>query len=434
MTDPRRNHQQFSASLGADGEKTNPPPFAVVQRYPDSHLDRPTPSRNESRPKPATEIPTSKSPSFRMLGVDGPRMLEVVQPEARRFATTATRAEALMANGTGGLPPGSVTPVQSQADADVRHRRAELAHRRYMDPRPARTSDEKNTAPLMLPSEVAMQTAAREAFGRPRTGLANQTPVGASLGTGQASDNAIKNRFACPHYMRGCHLRAPCCNAWVACRRCHDALVPDGHRLDRRTVSKVKCLMCKSPEQPLSTHCAYCRGQFANYACLECRVFDNTPGRSIFHCDSCGVCRLGRPEDYRHCDVCQACIPATSFAQHPCLPEAFAKPCGVCNQPMKESVRACSVLACGHVMHSTCLDHHLTKSYACPTCGKSAGNMGRIWAALDRALERELESISELVEVLCRDCSVRSAAKNHRSFRKCRNPVCGSYNTEILPR
>lgn len=235
----------------------------------------------------------------------------------------------------------------------------------------------------------------------------------------------------CPHYMRNCHLRAPCCNALVACRRCHDALVPDGHPLDRRAVKMVCCLSCGSRDQPLASNCAFCSIRFAAYFCAKCAMYDDTPGRSIFHCDGCGICRLGRREDFRHCETCCACLPVNEFDRHKCARNALNRPCPLCSINMHESVRQCIIPACGHAMHRGCFEHHLKSSFACRVCGKSVVKMKLHWEKLDRLLENDLARITEFVNIKCRDCGQVGKAKMHKHFHKCSNPACGSYNTFV---
>lgn len=43
------------------------------------------------------------------------------------------------------------------------------------------------------------------------------------------------------------------------------------------------------------------------YTCLKCRLYDNTM-KGQFHCDYCGICRLGGRENFFHCNVCNLCL------------------------------------------------------------------------------------------------------------------------------
>jgi RING finger and CHY zinc finger domain-containing protein 1 len=233
----------------------------------------------------------------------------------------------------------------------------------------------------------------------------------------------------CPHYSRHCHLRAPCCNALVACRRCHDALVPDGHPLDRRAVRSVKCLACDAPDQPLAAQCAFCSTRFAAYFCLPCAMYDDNPNRSIFHCDGCGVCRVGTRSDYIHCASCCACIPAAAHPKHRCTMDILKGPCLLCKMDMHESVRPVTIMRCGHAMHVGCFEKHAATSFACPKCRRSMGDMKPYWDVLDRLLETELASVTDLVSITCRDCGRDSEATIHPQYHKCDHAKCGSYNT-----
>jgi CHY zinc finger/Zinc-ribbon len=235
----------------------------------------------------------------------------------------------------------------------------------------------------------------------------------------------------CPHYSRNCHLRAPCCNALVACRRCHDALVPDGHPLDRRAVKFVKCLSCDSPDQPLAASCASCGVRFAAYFCAACAMYEDNPNRAIFHCDGCNVCRVGKRADYVHCDTCRACLPSSSFPGHKCCPSVLSGPCAVCKMDMHESVRPCTIMRCGHAMHQGCFEKHAASSYSCLECARSIGDMKSYWDVLDRLLEGVLADVTECVAISCRDCGRESEAKTHDQYRKCSHADCGSYNTVL---
>lgn len=269
----------------------------------------------------------------------------------------------------------------------------------------------------------------------PSVGKAVAAPL-AGFPTWQVHSAAVATP-CCPHYSRYCHLRAPCCNALVACRRCHDALVPDGHPMDRRLVKTVKCLACENEDQPLAEVCAFCSTRFASYFCAECAMYDDTPGRDKFHCAGCGVCRLGKRADYAHCDACRVCLPVAALSQHACAARALGRPCSLCQLDMHESVRRCTIPPCGHAMHQGCFETHVKTSFACATCGKSLAAMKQYWAVLDKLMEKDLAGKVEEVSIRCRDCDKVSRAKKHAEFHKCAENNCGSYNTTTelcLPR
>jgi RING finger/CHY zinc finger protein 1 len=53
----------------------------------------------------------------------------------------------------------------------------------------------------------------------------------------------------CSHYRRHCHVRAECCQQWVACRLCHNEQFTD-HEIDRHAIRIMRCDACLT-EQPV---------------------------------------------------------------------------------------------------------------------------------------------------------------------------------------
>lgn len=43
------------------------------------------------------------------------------------------------------------------------------------------------------------------------------------------------------------------------------------------------------------------------YACLKCRFFDDDLAKQPYHCDECGICRIGGRDNYFHCSTCGSC-------------------------------------------------------------------------------------------------------------------------------
>jgi zinc finger-like protein len=77
-------------------------------------------------------------------------------------------------------------------------------------------------------------------------------------------------------------------SAATHCRLCHDEA--SDHRLDRYAVSEMACMLCGT-RQPVGGSCANCGESMAGYYCGICHLFDNEPGRDIYHCPFCNVCR-----------------------------------------------------------------------------------------------------------------------------------------------
>lgn len=50
------------------------------------------------------------------------------------------------------------------------------------------------------------------------------------------------------------------------------------------------CMLCGT-RQPVAGSCSSCGGSMAGYYCSICHLFDDEPGRDIYHCPFCNVCR-----------------------------------------------------------------------------------------------------------------------------------------------
>jgi len=128
----------------------------------------------------------------------------------------------------------------------------------------------------------------------------------------------------CPDYKR-CGK-----GKFYPCRLCHDEIHFDNeldpkknHQLNRHAVINVKCLRC-STEQPKGPTCINCKEDFSLYFCSICCLYDDKgESKGIFHCDGCGICRVGGRENFFHCDTCQCCLSIHMKASHKCLAERF---------------------------------------------------------------------------------------------------------------
>jgi RING finger/CHY zinc finger protein 1 len=198
----------------------------------------------------------------------------------------------------------------------------------------------------------------------------------------------------CPHYIRRCSLVAKCCDRVFPCRLCHDE--DEGgacDTMDRKAVTEVVCDLC-GLRQPVAVRCAAqgCGVVFGTYACLKCRFFDDRhEEKKYFHCDECGICRVGGRENWEHCDKCGACVP---HGHAPCVERNFDTDCAVCRDNLFHSVREVSVLHCGHAIHRQCLADMIVHSSSpiprCPTCCKTVLKPGKDrddwWARIASAI------------------------------------------------
>lgn len=112
----------------------------------------------------------------------------------------------------------------------------------------------------------------------------------------------VTKALGCEHYKRNIKLQCSACNRWYTCRFCHDAV--EDHMLNRRETKNMLCMLCGCA-QPASEECALCSERAAWYYCDVCKLWDDDPEKSIYHCNDCGICRVGKGlgKDFFHCKV-----------------------------------------------------------------------------------------------------------------------------------
>lgn len=239
----------------------------------------------------------------------------------------------------------------------------------------------------------------------------------------------------CEHYSRNCWIKAACCDRYYACRRCHDEC--ETHEIDRHATKFVACVNCGEKDQPVSEHCVTCGIKFAEYFCNICKFYDDRPGRCAYHCDKCGICRVGKGIgiDNYHCDLCGNCVPIEWKDNHPCRERSLDSNCPICTHHLATSTDQVVFLNCGHSMHVECLNQHAQTSYTCPICHKCLTDMSDWYKQLDEQLAQEVmpsEYANRVSRVLCYDCDQRSVVPFHFVYHKCGHDGCGAYNTRVL--
>ncbi|KAG1675906.1 hypothetical protein FOA52_001563 [Chlamydomonas sp. UWO 241] len=247
-------------------------------------------------------------------------------------------------------------------------------------------------------------------------------------GSAEAKLRAGQGKFGCDHYRRRCRLIAPCCGEPFWCRHCHNAVHQDGqqdpqkrHTLDRKAVTELICAQCDT-RQPVSATCVNCEAAFGRYTCLRCNFFDDDLSKLQYHCDECGICRVGGREHYFHCQTCNCCYATSLRDSHVCIENSMHHNCPVCFEYLFESIKPINVMPCGHTIHQACLqelaDH---SSYICPVCNKTyvnGGNMARLWSNMDAAVAQTpmpAEYADMRVQVLCNDCNLQFETTFHLS-------------------
>jgi RING finger/CHY zinc finger protein 1 len=203
-----------------------------------------------------------------------------------------------------------------------------------------------------------------------------------------AKENATSSRIqrGCRHYSRGCQLRAPCCDILFWCRHCHNEAMDTGdpkkaHQLDRFAVKWVRCGKCDL-EQQVQRNCNGCGHLFGEYFCPICKFFDDDLSKGVFHCDGCGICRVGGRENFFHCSACGCCYAVQLRSNHKCISGAMHHNCPVCLENLFHSTSQVRVLRCGHTLHKKCLEQLLRRPATvrtCPLCSKTIVDHQLTW-------------------------------------------------------
>ncbi|VEU20905.1 DEKNAAC101856 [Brettanomyces naardenensis] len=245
--------------------------------------------------------------------------------------------------------------------------------------------------------------------------------------------NVEQGIFGCKHYQSNCKIECAVCKRWYPCRFCHDQEVKS-HRLPRKLTRHVLCMFCNTPQYP-QQFCVKCNRELARYYCNKCKLYDNDPMKHIYHCDRCGICRLGLGlnQDYFHCDNCNACISIELRDHHICIENSTHSNCPICDEYMFDSNKTVVFMSCGHPIHQSCYDEFTKHSYKCPLCSKTVANMEAEFRVLDREIQQtvmpdELSDWEALIK--CIDCGGRSKVPYHYLGLRCAH--CKSYNTMQL--
>lgn len=242
----------------------------------------------------------------------------------------------------------------------------------------------------------------------------------------------VTKALGCEHYKRNIKLQCSACNRWYTCRFCHDAV--EDHMLNRRETKNMLCMLCGCA-QPASEECALCSERAAWYYCDVCKLWDDDPEKSIYHCNDCGICRVGKGlgKDFFHCKTCCVCMSVSIQDTHRCIERSTDCDCPICGEYMFTSPQTVVFMKCGHSIHHRCYYEHMKSSYKCPICSRSIVNMEWQFRHLERAIETQPmppEFQDTKAWVYCNDCSAKTSVKYHWLGLKC--AVCDSYNTAQL--
>jgi hypothetical protein len=248
----------------------------------------------------------------------------------------------------------------------------------------------------------------------------------------ETSPELLEPVLGCAHYKRNVKLQCSDCERWYTCRICHDDA--EDHTLPRRETRHMLCMLCSTP-QPVAQTCRMCSQDAAFYYCAVCKLWNNDPQKSVYHCDDCGICRLGEGlgKDFFHCKKCVACMSIQVEESHRCIEDSTKCDCPICGEYMFTSSNSVVFMRCGHSIHETCFKDWCHNSYKCPICSRSIANMEAQFRALDRQIEAQPmpeEYADTKAFVYCNDCASKSTTNYHWLGLKC--DLCDSYNTTQL--
>ncbi|KAL1209083.1 E3 ubiquitin-protein ligase MIEL1 [Cardamine amara subsp. amara] len=248
-----------------------------------------------------------------------------------------------------------------------------------------------------------------------------------------------KMGFGCKHYRRRCQIRAPCCNEVFACRHCHNEStstlrnIYDRHDLVRQDVKQVICFVCDT-EQPAAKVCTNCGVNMGEYFCNICKFYDDDTEKLQFHCDDCGICRVGGRENFFHCKKCGSCYATGLRNNHRCVENSMRHHCPICYEYLFDSLKDTNVMKCGHTMHLECYHEMINRDkFCCPICSRSVMDMSKTWQRLDEEIEATAmpsDYRDKKVWILCNDCNDTTEVYFHIIGQKCGH--CRSYNTRAI--
>jgi hypothetical protein len=133
---------------------------------------------------------------------------------------------------------------------------------------------------------------------------------------------SISRPLGCQHYLRNVKLQCSTCHKWHTCRFCHDEA--ESHTLIRKETKNMLCMLCSCPQRAADV-CVNCGITAARYYCNICKLWDDHPSKSIYHCDDCGICRRGEGlgKDFFHCKVNLYYVIFLNLSPLRCLPYVY---------------------------------------------------------------------------------------------------------------
>ncbi|GJZ62015.1 E3 ubiquitin protein ligase MIEL1-like protein [Tanacetum coccineum] len=159
------------------------------------------------------------------------------------------------------------------------------------------------------------------------------------------------------------------------------------HEIVRHDIKQVICELC-STEQQAAQICTKCGVKMGEYFCDICKFYEDDISKEQFHCNECGICRIGGREKFFHCEKCGSCSDIKLVDNN-----AW---CGKLNETtwlfvrefLFDSIKSAAIMKCGHTMHMECQEEMLKQhQYRCPICSKSVCDMATTWQRVDEEIE-----------------------------------------------
>ncbi|KAH8844513.1 hypothetical protein MCOR27_010234 [Pyricularia oryzae] len=255
----------------------------------------------------------------------------------------------------------------------------------------------------------------------------------AAVGDGSSGDQAEQRHLGCEHYRRNVKLQCNRCSKWYTCRICHND--NEDHELPRRETKHMLCMAC-GYAQRASDECVKCGQLAARYYCDECKLWNDNPDVSTYHCRECGICRIGAGlgKDFVHCKECGICIAIETETSHRCRSGAMDSNCPICTEDLFTSTKQIiHINPCRHLIHKRCYDEYLKSNYKCPICSKTMSNMESQFRKMDQhiadqPMPAEYRDVRAII--YCNDCEAKSQTLYHWVGMKC--SICQGYNTREI--
>lgn len=206
------------------------------------------------------------------------------------------------------------------------------------------------------------------------------------------TQNKSNNSITCSHYDKSCSkFKFECCNIIDPCKRCHierncTDIEKKCSNIKSIKISHITCIKCNLEQEP-SQYCSNpeCKIKFSNSYCKICQIW--THKQNIFHCNDCGICRIGTEETLFHCYDCGICFDKSTKQSHQCSNSNQNKIskwtnglCVICNESTFNSLFKPIILPCSHFIHEKCYSQYLQQNnYKCPHCKKSIIDLTTQW-------------------------------------------------------